>query len=114
MSSRLGGAVAAFGLPATLPAFLVVAAVVGAIDGDVSPLQKGVLTRRSPKNVRGGIISFNAVIQNLGKTIAPVTLGALIATVGVRGAFPIAGAGVAVLGVVVLLVILRAREPSPG
>ena len=108
----VGLAVAAFGLPEALPAFLVVAALVGAIDGMVSPLQKGVLTRRSPRNVRGGIISFNAVVQNLGKTIAPVTLGALIAAVGVRGAFPVAGAVVAVLGAGVLLVILAAREPA--
>lgn len=110
----VGVGVAAFGLPSTLPVFVAVAALVGALDGVVSPLQKGVLTRHTARNVRGGVISFNAVVQNLAKTLAPVTVGVLIAGFGVRGAFPIAGSVVAALGLLVFVVVLQNRAPARG
>lgn len=110
----VGGGVAVFGIAETLAGFVAVAAVLGAMDGVVSPLQKGVLTRHTARNVRGGVISFNAVVQNVAKTLAPVTVGALVAMFGIGSAFPVVGIGVAVLALLVFAAILRNRATTAG
>ena len=45
--------------------------VFGLGNGLISPLQKSLLTRRTPANLRGGVISVDRVIQQVAKSLAP-------------------------------------------
>lgn len=98
-------AMALFAVAETFVGFLLVALAFGAADGVVAPLQKSVLTQNTAAEVRAGMIATNAVFQNAAKTVAPVSLGLLIAVTGVGGVFvavAVAG-GLVALGLVVAL-----------
>jgi MFS family permease len=67
-------------------------------NGLISPLQKNLLTRRTPVALRGGVISVDRLIQQVAKSIAPALLGMLLvaaplaAVFWTLAAFAIAGA----------------------
>ena len=109
-----GVAVAGLALPATFPAFLGVAAAFGAIEGISAPLQKTVLTRFAARNVRAGVVSFNAAVQNAGKTIAPVAVGAVVSAWALPAAFPAVGTGTALAAVGLFAVLYAADVPEPA
>ncbi len=48
-------------------------------NGLISPLQKNLLTRRTPASLRGGVISCDRVIQQIAKSLAPSVMGLLLA-----------------------------------
>lgn len=52
--------------------------IFGLGNGLISPLQKSLLTRRTPANLRGGVISFDRMIQQVAKSLSPVLLGLLL------------------------------------
>ena len=80
-------AVAGFFLADGFAAFLVVAAAFGACEGVTAPLQKTVLTRHAAAQVRAGVVSFNAVLQNVGKTLGPLVLGLVVSGVSLAAVF---------------------------
>ncbi len=56
-------------------------------NGLISPLQKSLLTRRTPANLRGGVISVDRVIQQVAKSLAPSLLGFLLLVVPLETVF---------------------------
>jgi predicted MFS family arabinose efflux permease len=59
--------------------------VYGLGNGLISPLQKSLLTRNAPADLRAGVVSLDRVFQQVAKTLAPAAMGAvlLVADVGV-------------------------------
>jgi MFS family permease len=52
--------------------------VFGLGNGLISPLQKSLLTRRTPPALRGGVVSVDRVIQQVAKSLAPSLMGLLL------------------------------------
>lgn len=105
--------VGAFAAATTFVAFLIVAGALGAVEGVSAPMQKTVLTRYAPQNVRGGIVSLNAAAQNLGKTVGPLVLGVAVATTDAPTAFLGLGAGGVVIAALLLGAVLVIGEQEP-
>ena len=55
-------------------------------NGLISPLQKSLMTRRTPPELRGGVIAVDRVIQQVAKSAAPALLGAVAADRAARSA----------------------------
>jgi MFS family permease len=105
--------IGAFAAATTFAAFVAVAGALGAIEGVSAPMQKTVLTRYAPPNLRGGVVSLNATAQNLAKTVGPIVLGAVVAFADAPTAFLwLGGAGVAV-AVTLLAAVLGVGERKP-
>ncbi|MEA2936688.1 MAG: transporter, family, multidrug resistance protein [Alphaproteobacteria bacterium] len=75
-ASALALAIIALGLPLWLLALACFAFGLG--NGLISPLQKSLLTRRTPANLRGGVVSVDRVIQQVAKSLAPALMGLLL------------------------------------
>jgi ACDE family multidrug resistance protein len=52
--------------------------VFGMGNGLISPLQKSLLTRKTPAHMRGGVISVDRVIQQIAKSLSPTAIGLLL------------------------------------
>lgn len=52
--------------------------IFGLGNGLISPLQKSLLTRRTPPSLRGGVVSVDRVIQQVAKSLAPSLMGLLL------------------------------------
>lgn len=104
--------VAVFAWTTSFAAFVAVAVVLGAIEGLTAPLQKTVLTRYAPENVRAGVVSFNASAQNFAKTAGPIAFGVALTQVSLPTAFLVLGAAGAVLAVGLLVGTLLLAEPA--
>src|SRR5262249_7297380 len=77
----------------------------------ISPLQKSLLTRRTPADLRGGVISVDRVIQQIAKSLAPALLGALLLLTHLEAVFwALCAAGM--LGTLVLIHVAIRRAPS--
>jgi MFS family permease len=76
LASAIGLAMVALALP--LWAIASGAFLFGLGNGLISPLQKSLLTRRTPSALRGGVISCDRVIQQIAKSIAPSLMGLLL------------------------------------
>jgi len=91
MLSAAFAASAAAMAPAALdaPLWLLFAAMVvfGLANGVISPLQKSLLTQRTEPNLRGAVVSVDRVIQQIGKSIAPVLMGLLLITAPIEWVF---------------------------
>ncbi len=59
----------------------------GVGNGLISPLQKSLLTRRTPANLRGGVISFDRMIQQIAKSLAPALMGLLLLVADLSAVF---------------------------
>lgn len=105
--------VGAFAAATTFAAFLLVAGLLGAVEGISAPMQKTVLTRYAPPNVRGGVVSLNAAAQNLGKTVGPIALGVAVATTDTPTAFLGLGVGGVAIAAVLLGAVLVVGERDP-
>jgi len=66
-------------------------------NGMISPLQKSLITRRTPANLRGGVISFDRMIQQVAKSLAPAALGLVLLVAELHAVFWIL-AGLSVIG----------------
>jgi MFS transporter, ACDE family, multidrug resistance protein len=66
--------------------------VYGLGNGIISPLQKGLLTRNAPAEVRGGVVSLDRVLQQIAKTLAPAAMGLLLVVADVSAVFWLLGA----------------------
>ena len=62
------------------PLWLVAVAmfVFGLGNGLISPLQKSLMTRRTPPELRGGVIAVDRLIQQIAKSASPALLGLLL------------------------------------
>jgi ACDE family multidrug resistance protein len=61
--------------------------VFGLGNGVISPLQKSLLTQRTEPNLRGGVVSVDRVIQQVGKSLAPVLAGLLLLVAPIEWVF---------------------------
>lgn len=106
--------VAAVTLASSLPAFVLVGAAFGAIDGSIAPLQKSLVTQRAGEDVRGGLVSVNNVLQNAGKTLGPAVLGVLVGALALPTLFWVLGVAGGAIGALVLASALRIRAAGGG
>ena len=61
--------------------------VFGLGNGLISPLQKSLLTRRTPPSLRGGVVSVDRVIQQVAKSLAPSLMGLLLLLANLEAVF---------------------------
>ena len=52
----------------------------GLANGVISPMQKSLLTQNAPAELRGGIVSFDRLIQQVSKTTSTSIVGLLLVT----------------------------------
>lgn len=71
-------------------------------NGVISPLQKSLLTRRTPANLRGGVISVDRVIQQIAKSLAPTLMGLLLLAADLETVFWCL-CGVSAVGTLILI-----------
>lgn len=50
----------------------------GLANGVISPMQKSLLTQNAPTELRGGIVSFDRLIQQVSKTVSTTVVGLLL------------------------------------
>jgi predicted MFS family arabinose efflux permease len=78
-------AIVAYG--AQLWALALACFIFGLGNGLISPLQKSLLTRRTPANLRGGVISVDRVVQQVAKSLAPSLMGLLLLAANLEAVF---------------------------
>jgi predicted MFS family arabinose efflux permease len=101
-------------LPATgAPVWLIAIGILlfGLGNGLISPLQKSLMTRRTPPELRGGVIAVDRVIQQIAKSAAPALLGALLLVAPLEALFWIMAA-MSALGTLTLIVVAVMRDPG--
>jgi MFS transporter, ACDE family, multidrug resistance protein len=59
----------------------------GLANGVISPMQKSLLTQNAPAEMRGGIVSFDRLIQQVSKTTSTSIVGLLLITAELRTIF---------------------------
>ena len=102
------------GLPAVgAPLWLIAIGMLlfGLGNGLISPLQKSLMTRRTPPELRGGVIAVDRVIQQVAKSAAPALLGLLLLVAPLEALFWIMGA-MSVAGTLALIVVAVMRDPA--
>jgi MFS transporter, ACDE family, multidrug resistance protein len=80
-------------------------------NGLISPLQKSLMTRRTPPELRGGVIAVDRVIQQVAKSAAPALLGAMLLIAPLEALFWTMGA-MSVAGTMALIVVALMRDPE--
>ena len=76
-------------------------------NGLISPMQKSLLTRNAPDEVRAGVISLDRVLQQVAKSLAPGVMGALLLVADVGSVFWVLGT--LSVGSVLLAAVLTTR-----
>ena len=59
----------------------------GVANGVISPMQKSLLTQNAPAELRGGIISFDRLIQQVSKTLSTTIVGLLLVATTIANIF---------------------------
>jgi predicted MFS family arabinose efflux permease len=85
--------------------------IFGLGNGLISPLQKSLLTRRTPANLRGGVISVDRVIQQIAKSLAPSLMGFLLLAANLEAVFWCLGA-LSAAGTLALVAVCIRREST--
>jgi MFS family permease len=85
----LASAVALGMIALDLPLWVIAVAafIFGLGNGLISPLQKSLLTQRTEPNLRGGVVSVDRVIQQIGKSLAPLLMGLLLLVAPIEWVF---------------------------
>jgi MFS family permease len=81
LAVAFGASALALAIIALRPSIWMVACasfIFGLGNGLISPLQKSLLTRRTPASLRGGVVSVDRVIQQVAKSLAPTLMGLLL------------------------------------
>ena len=102
------------GLPAVgAPVWLIAIGLFlfGLGNGLISPLQKSLMTRRTPPELRGGVIAVDRVIQQIAKSSAPALLGALLLVAPLEALFWVMAA-MSIAGTLALIVVALMRNPD--
>jgi len=63
----------------------------GLANGVISPMQKSLLTQNAPTELRGGIVSFDRLIQQVSKTVSTSVVGLLLIAANLSTIFWILG-----------------------
>ncbi|MFQ5849297.1 MAG: MFS transporter [Candidatus Binatia bacterium] len=63
----------------------------GLANGVISPMQKSLLTQNAPKELRGGIVSVDRLIQQVSKTVSTSAVGLLLVVTEISTIFWILG-----------------------
>jgi len=63
----------------------------GIANGVISPMQKSLLTQNAPAEMRGGVVSFDRLIQQVSKTTSTAIVGLLLVTANLATIFWILG-----------------------
>jgi ACDE family multidrug resistance protein len=108
-ASAIGVGLPAMGAPLWLIAIGMV--LFGLGNGLISPLQKSLMTRRTPPELRGGVIAVDRVIQQVAKSAAPALLGAMLLIAPLEALFWTMCAMSAV-GTLALIVVAVMRDPE--
>jgi predicted MFS family arabinose efflux permease len=82
--------------------------VYGLGNGLISPLQKNLLTRNAPPDLRAGVVSLDRVVQQVAKTLAPTVMGLVLLAADVTAIFWLLG-GLSLGSVVLAALLLGAR-----
>lgn len=109
-----GAAFVAFPLAPGLLALTALVAVHGVGEGIINPVHKSMLSQSVGDDVRAGLVTTNAIVQNTAKTVTPVALGALLVVAGPGSydlLFLVSGV-LTLLAVAVALVALSVGPPS--
>jgi MFS transporter, ACDE family, multidrug resistance protein len=88
----------------------------GIANGVISPMQKSLLTQNAPPQMRGGIVSFDRLIQQASKTISTSVVGLLLVTAELPTIFWMLGS-LSLISVVLMALLLPSRKSvlaSPG
>jgi ACDE family multidrug resistance protein len=107
-ASAIGVGLPALGAPVWLIAIGML--LFGLGNGLISPLQKSLMTRRTPPELRGGVIAVDRVIQQIAKSAAPALLGALLLIAPLEALFWVMAA-MSALGTIALIVVALMRDP---
>jgi MFS transporter, ACDE family, multidrug resistance protein len=88
----------------------------GIANGVISPMQKSLLTQNAPPQMRGGIVSFDRLIQQASKTISTSVVGLLLVTAELPTIFWMLGS-LSLISVALMALLLpsgKSALASPG
>lgn len=88
----------------------------GLANGVISPMQKSLLTQNAPTELRGGIVSFDRLIQQVSKTTSTSIVGLLLVTAELPTIFWLLGI-LSFASVALMALLLPSAKPilaSPG
>ena len=88
----------------------------GLANGVISPMQKSLLTQNAPAELRGGIVSFDRLIQQVSKTTSTSIVGLLLVSAELPTIFWLLGI-LSIISVVLMACLLprsRAAVSSPS
>lgn len=102
-----GAGMVAIGLAPSLPTAVAGVVLLSFGTGVISPIQKSLVTQRSPLSLRAGAVSAALLLQSVGQTAGPFFVGVAGGRVSVATAFTVAGVLGIVLGVVSLVPAYR-------
>ena len=83
----------------------------GIANGVISPMQKSLLTQNAPLQMRGGIVSFDRLIQQASKTISTSIVGLLLVTAELATIFWMLGL-LSLISVVLMALLLPSRRSA--
>ena len=109
LASAVGVGLPAVGAPLWLIAIGML--LFGLGNGLISPLQKSLMTRRTPPELRGGVIAVDRVIQQVAKSAAPALLGLLLLIAPLEALFWVMCA-MSAAGTLALIVVALMRDPA--
>lgn len=105
-----GIAFVAFPLAGGLVALTALVLVHGVGEGIINPVHKSIMSQSVTADVRAGLVTTNAIVQNTAKTITPVALGGVLVVLGesaydqlflLTGVFTLVATAVALVALVV-------------
>ncbi len=83
----------------------------GIANGVISPMQKSLLTQNAPVEMRGGIVSFDRLIQQASKTISTSVVGLLLVTAELPTIFWMLGL-LSLVSVALMALLLPSRKSA--
>ena len=83
----------------------------GIANGVISPMQKSLLTQNAPLEMRGGIVSFDRLIQQASKTISTSVVGLLLVTAELPTIFWMLGL-LSLMSVALMALLLPSRKSA--
>ena len=108
-----GASLATMGLWVDLRSASIAAFVFGLGNGLISPLQKSLLTRSAPAQLRGGVISVDRVIQQIAKSLSPALIGLALLAISLETVFLSLGA-VGLAGAAAIALSGSGSAPGPA
>jgi predicted MFS family arabinose efflux permease len=83
----------------------------GVANGVISPMQKSLLTQNAPVEMRGGVVSFDRLIQQASKTISTSVVGLLLVTAELPTIFWMLGL-LSLISVALMALLLPSRKSA--